>query len=210
MISLEPETQGFPIPLATTAAWLVIPPLAVRIPFAACIPLISSGEVSILTKIVSCIILFNLSASSDEKTTFPLTAPGEAGKPLAITLISLFSSIANDNFRNNNIEHFEGYYASVIYSYFAGCGVELIAEDVTNRGRIDLTLTIKDDIYIADEVFFTGTAAEITPVREVDGRIIGEGKAGKITKYLQKKLNKTNSYDQASALHQQTQVLQTF
>jgi hypothetical protein len=35
---------------------------------------------------------FNLSASSEEKTTFPLAAPGDAGSPFAITLISLFSS----------------------------------------------------------------------------------------------------------------------
>src|SRR6186713_2093 len=44
----------------------------------------------------------------------------------------------------------------------------------------------RDDIYIADECFFTGTAAEVTPIRELDGRIIGEGKAGPITKALQK------------------------
>jgi ATP-dependent exoDNAse (exonuclease V) beta subunit len=69
---------------------------------------------------------------------------------MKITLISLFSSIANDNYRNNNINHFEGYYASVIYAYFAGCGVELIAEDVTNRGRIDLTLKINNNIYIVE------------------------------------------------------------
>jgi len=43
----------------------------------------------------------------------------------------------------------------------------------------------RDDVYIADEAFFTGTAAEVTPIREVDGRIIGEGKRGKITKKLQ-------------------------
>ena len=52
----------------------------------------SSGEVSILTKIVFCITPLSLSASSDEKTTFPLAAPGDAGKPLAITFSSLFSS----------------------------------------------------------------------------------------------------------------------
>jgi branched-chain amino acid aminotransferase len=40
------------------------------------------------------------------------------------------------------------------------------------------------DVYVADEVFFTGTAAEIIAVREVDGRIIGEGKAGPITTQL--------------------------
>ncbi len=43
----------------------------------------------------------------------------------------------------------------------------------------------RDEVYIADEAFFTGTAAEITPIREVDGRIIGEGKRGSITKELQ-------------------------
>jgi branched-chain amino acid aminotransferase len=44
----------------------------------------------------------------------------------------------------------------------------------------------RDDIYIADEAFFTGTAAEVTPIRELDGRMIGAGKAGPITKKIQK------------------------
>lgn len=44
----------------------------------------------------------------------------------------------------------------------------------------------RDEIYIADEAFFTGTAAEITPIREVDARSIGKGTAGEITKKLQK------------------------
>ena len=44
----------------------------------------------------------------------------------------------------------------------------------------------RDDIYIADECFFTGTAAEVTPIRELDGRSIGAGKAGPVTKALQK------------------------
>lgn len=43
----------------------------------------------------------------------------------------------------------------------------------------------RDEIYIADEAFFTGTAAEVTPIREVDGRVIGKGRRGKITKKLQ-------------------------
>jgi branched-chain amino acid aminotransferase len=43
-----------------------------------------------------------------------------------------------------------------------------------------------DDLYLADEAFLTGTAAEVTPVREVDGRIIGPGKPGPITQKLQK------------------------
>ncbi|MBS1126144.1 MAG: ilvE [Nitrospirae bacterium] len=44
----------------------------------------------------------------------------------------------------------------------------------------------RDEVYIADEAFFTGTAAEITPIREVDGRKIGLGKRGKITEKLQR------------------------
>jgi len=43
----------------------------------------------------------------------------------------------------------------------------------------------RDDLYIADEAFFTGTAAEVTPIREVDGRTIGEGRRGPITTRIQ-------------------------
>jgi branched-chain amino acid aminotransferase len=43
----------------------------------------------------------------------------------------------------------------------------------------------RDEVYIADEAFFTGTAAEVTPIREVDGRTIGQGGRGPITKRLQ-------------------------
>jgi len=43
----------------------------------------------------------------------------------------------------------------------------------------------RDDLYTADEAFFTGTAAEVTPIREVDGRCIGTGKPGPITQRLQ-------------------------
>lgn len=44
----------------------------------------------------------------------------------------------------------------------------------------------RDEVYIADEAFFTGTAAEVTPIRELDGRKIGDGKRGPITEKLQK------------------------
>lgn len=43
----------------------------------------------------------------------------------------------------------------------------------------------RDEIYCADEAFFTGTAAEVTPIRELDNRIIGNGKRGPITTRLQ-------------------------
>lgn len=55
----------------------------------------------------------------------------------------------------------------------------------------DLGLQVKerritrDEVYVAEEAFFTGTAAEVLPIRELDGRQIGEGKRGPITEKLQ-------------------------
>ena len=55
----------------------------------------------------------------------------------------------------------------------------------------DKGLTVKeerfsrDELYLADEAFLTGTAAEVTPIPEVDGRIIGPGEPGPITQQIQ-------------------------
>jgi branched-chain amino acid aminotransferase len=54
----------------------------------------------------------------------------------------------------------------------------------------EVTFT-RDTLYIADEVFFTGTAAEVTPVREVDNRQVGAGKPGEITRFVQEQYQKT-------------------
>jgi branched-chain amino acid aminotransferase len=43
----------------------------------------------------------------------------------------------------------------------------------------------RDEVYVADEAFFTGTAAEVTPIRELDNRTIGTGARGPITEKLQ-------------------------
>ncbi len=53
-------------------------------------------------------------------------------------------------------------------------GIKLVQKRIT-----------RDEVYIADEAFFTGTAAEVTPIREVDRVIIGSGKRGEITKKIQ-------------------------
>ena len=45
----------------------------------------------------------------------------------------------------------------------------------------------RDELYVADEVFFTGTAAEVTPIREIDGRQIGIGERGPITSEIQQR-----------------------
>ena len=60
--------------------------------------------------------------------------------------------------------------------------------DIAKHLKIEVEegLITRDELYIADEVFLTGTAAEITPVREIDNRIIGNGKRGKTTTRIQK------------------------
>jgi branched-chain amino acid aminotransferase len=55
-------------------------------------------------------------------------------------------------------------------------GLELVEKRIT-----------RDEVYSADEAFFTGTAAEVTPIRELDRRAIGEGKRGPITAEIQKR-----------------------
>jgi branched-chain amino acid aminotransferase len=55
-----------------------------------------------------------------------------------------------------------------------------------NGGEVIQTNVERDDLYVADEVFMTGTAAEVKSVTEIDQAVIGNGKPGKITKELQK------------------------
>ena len=59
------------------------------------------------------------------------------------------------------------------------------AGDATSGSRCSAKRLTRDDVYIADEAFFTGTAAEVTPIRELDSRTIGSGERGPITKKLQ-------------------------
>jgi branched-chain amino acid aminotransferase len=72
----------------------------------------------------------------------------------------------------------------------AGCLDGITRMSVITLAR-DLGYTVREenlvrtDLYQADECFFTGTAAEITPIREVDDRIVGEGHRGPVTKELQ-------------------------
>ena len=71
-----------------------------------------------------------------------------------------------------------------------------ILEGITRDSIIELAAEIgyqvreerftRDEVYIADEAFFPGTAAEVTPIREVDGRLISNGKPGPVTLSLQK------------------------
>ena len=68
----------------------------------------------------------------------------------------------------------EGITRDTIFRFAHEIGLEVREKRIT-----------RDEVYIAKEAFFTGTAAEVTPIREHDGRIIGSGKRGPITEKLQ-------------------------
>ncbi|RMD82687.1 MAG: branched-chain amino acid transaminase [Candidatus Dadabacteria bacterium] len=68
----------------------------------------------------------------------------------------------------------EGITRRSVIELLRAAGVEVVEERFT-----------RDEIYIADEAFFTGTAAEVTPIRSLDDRTIGNGKPGPITRRLQ-------------------------
>ena len=68
----------------------------------------------------------------------------------------------------------EGITRDTIMIFARDHGIDVIEKRIT-----------RDEVYVADEVFFTGTAAEVTPIRELDGRQIGNGKRGPITEKLQ-------------------------
>jgi branched-chain amino acid aminotransferase len=68
----------------------------------------------------------------------------------------------------------DGITRNTIFQLAADCGYEIREKRIT-----------RDEVYIADEAFFTGTAAEVLPIRELDGRQIGEGRRGPVTTRLQ-------------------------
>src|SRR5207249_3880559 len=82
-MSFAPTTHVLPIPRATTAAWLVMPPRAVITACAATIPWKSSGEVSGRMRMTLRPSWASASASSASNTASPVAAPGAAGRPFA-------------------------------------------------------------------------------------------------------------------------------
>ena len=79
----------------------------------------------------------------------------------------------------------------VLYTPDTSSALEGITRDTLMELAIDQGLKMvekrisRDEVYLADEAFFTGTAAEVTPIREVDNRTIGNGSRGPVTEQLQ-------------------------
>lgn len=85
-----------------------------------------------------------------------------------------FSSIPYNWYTNNDIQRFEGFYASVFYSYFASLGLQVTVEDATNLGRIDMTLLFNDQVYI-----FEFKVVELAPEGQALQQIKDKGYADK-------------------------------
>jgi branched-chain amino acid aminotransferase len=79
----------------------------------------------------------------------------------------------------------------VLYTPDTSSALEGITRETLMQLAADEGLTVRekrisrDEVYLADEAFFTGTAAEVTPIREVDDRVVGDGTRGPVTARLQ-------------------------
>ena len=61
---------------------------------------------------------------------------------------AFFASIPYEWYTNNDIASYEGYYASVFYSYFAALGLDITVEDSTSRGRLDMAVRFNENVYL--------------------------------------------------------------
>ena len=61
---------------------------------------------------------------------------------------AFFASIPHQWYTNNDIANYEGFYASVFYSYFAGLGLDITVEDSTSHGRLDMAVRFDDRVYL--------------------------------------------------------------
>ena len=61
---------------------------------------------------------------------------------------AFYASIAGDWYRKNELAGYEGYYASIFYSYFAALGLDIRLEDPTSVGRIDMSVLFADQVFL--------------------------------------------------------------
>ncbi len=90
-------------------------------------------------------------------------------------ITALFASIPYQNYANKIIQDYEGYYASVMYAYLASLGLQLIAEDTTNKGRVDMTVILPDKVYVIEfKVDKPGMALEQIKEKGYHGKYIAD------------------------------------
>ncbi|MBK7006115.1 MAG: ATP-binding protein [Burkholderiales bacterium] len=87
---------------------------------------------------------------------------------------AFFATIPHDWYRKNELSGFEGYYASIFYSYFAALGLDIRLEDATNKGRIDMAVLFNGHVYL-----FEFKVVELVPEGRALQQIQDKGYADK-------------------------------
>ena len=87
---------------------------------------------------------------------------------------AFYASIPHDWYRKNDLANFEGYYASIFYSYFAALGLDIRLEDTTNHGRIDMAVLFEQQVFL-----FEFKVVELTPEGRALQQIKDKGYADK-------------------------------
>lgn len=96
-------------------------------------------------------------AAEDNKAALHGALEAEDLTGIERTMRAFFSSIPHDWYRKNQLSGYEGYYASIVYCYFAALGVDVRAEECTNQGRMDLVVRFAGRVYIIEfKVIETG------------------------------------------------------
>lgn len=92
---------------------------------------------------------------------------------------AFYAGIPHDWYRHNPIARYEGYYASIFYSYFAALGLDIVVEDATNHGRVDMAVRFNRHIYLFEfkvvELLPDGTALEQLKARAYAEKYRGQG-----------------------------------
>ena len=93
---------------------------------------------------------------------------------LAALFESFFASIPYEWYTNNDIASYEGFYASVFYSYFAGLGLDVVVEDSSSHGRLDMAVRFNDNVYL-----FEFKVVELAPEGAAIAQLKAKGYADK-------------------------------
>lgn len=84
-----------------------------------------------------------------QQTVYQALTSGDL-EQLRAVFQAFFASIPHDWYRKNQLAGYEGYYASIVYCYFAALGLDVIAEDSTHWGQIDLTVKLGQRVFIIE------------------------------------------------------------
>jgi hypothetical protein len=91
---------------------------------------------------------------------------------------AFFASIPHDWYRKNQLAGYEGYYASVVYCYFAALGLDVRPEEPTNKGRLDLSIRFQGRVYLIEfkvvELTDTGQALEQIKAKGYSEKFAGQ------------------------------------